>query len=199
MAPSSPTTGVLTITPRGAAGPVLRRLALILVAALLLVPGLTVLIPPSAQADDTGAPAEDPVRLVIATAGLAWEDISRVDTPSLQCLADVSGVGAMNTTSTTVVSTKRQGMETLRTGYRGLAEEAPRTAGIPSPPTDQWQQLDVPVVEIDAVGGGETPADVAQQVGEPVDRGVEGTATGDPLELDEAQLVGALLVLADDA
>ena len=171
MAPSSPTTGVLTITPRGAAGPVLRRLALILVAALLLVPGLTVLIPPSAQADDTGAPAEDPVRLVIATAGLAWEDISRVDTPSLQCLADVSGVGAMNTTSTTVVSTKRQGMETLRTGYRGLAEEAPRTAGIPSPPTDQWQQLDVPVVEIDAVGGGETPADVAQQVSSGLDDG----------------------------
>ena len=41
--------------------------------------------------------------------------------------------------------------------------------------------------------------DVVEQVGEPGRGGVEGTATGDPLELDEAQLVGALLVLADDA
>src|SRR5690606_20148280 len=63
--------------------------------------------------------------------------------------------GAMNTTSTTVVSTKRQGMETLHTGYRGLAEEAPRTSGIPTPPTDQWEQLPGEVTETD------DPAEVA--------------------------------------
>src|SRR5699024_6981534 len=32
----------------------------------------------------------------------------------------------------------------------GLAHEAPRTSGIPTPPTDQWQQLPVETVEIDA-------------------------------------------------
>lgn len=125
-----------------------------MIGALLCLPLLLALGSVPAQADDT--PAPEPVRLVITTAGLSWEDISRTDTPSLQCLADVSGAGAMNTTSTTVVSTKQQGMETLRTGYRGLAEEAPRTAGIPSPPTDQWQQLEVPVVEVDASGDSAT-------------------------------------------
>lgn len=127
-----------------------RQLLVALVAALLLVPALAFLALSAARADGPSAPAEEPVRLVIATAGLTWEDIDPSDTPALQCLADNAGVGAMNTTSTTVVSTKRQGMETLRTGYRGVAAEAPRTAGIPNPPTDQWQQLEVPVVEISA-------------------------------------------------
>ena len=64
-------------------------------AALALLPGA------SARADG-GAEADAPVRLVIATAGLTWEDIDTENTPTLQCLADRSGVGAMNTTSTTV-------------------------------------------------------------------------------------------------
>src|SRR5690606_12159170 len=101
---------------------------------------------------DAPEEADAPVRLVLATAGLTWEDIDPETTPALQCLADRSGVGAMNTTSTTVVSTQRQGMETLRTGYRGLAEEAPRTSGIPTPPTDQWEQLPVPTVEASEPG-----------------------------------------------
>src|SRR5690606_5992135 len=42
-------------------------------------------------------------------------------------------------------------------------------------------------------------ADVLQQVGEPVDGGVEGAAAGDAVELDDPQLVAALLVLTDDA
>ncbi|WP_157975698.1 hypothetical protein [Brachybacterium sp. YJGR34] len=112
----------------------------VLIGALLLIPS------PAARADGGDAP----VRLVIATAGLGWEDVSAEETPQLQCLADRSGVGAMNTTSSTVVSTKRQGMETLHSGYRGLAAEAPRTSGIPDPATDQWEQLPVPTVEIDA-------------------------------------------------
>ena len=120
----------------------LRVLLLALLAALALLPGA------SARADG-GAEADAPVRLVIATAGLTWDDIDAESTPALQCLADRSGLGAMNTTSTTVVSTKRQGLETLRTGYRGLAEEAPRTSGIPTPPTDQWEQLPVAVAETD--------------------------------------------------
>ena len=122
------------------------RAALLLGLLSALVLGLALAVPgPSASADGP----EDPVRLVIATAGLTWEDIDAERTPTLQCLADRSGAGAMNTTSATVVSTQRQGMESLRTGYRGLAEEAPRTSGIPTPPTDQWEQLPVTTVEAD--------------------------------------------------
>ena len=131
--------------------PVLRRHApcrLVVLLAVLIGGALALLPPTSASADD--APAAEPVRLVIATAGLTWGDISAQNTPALQCLADRSGAGAMNTTSTTVISTKRQGMETLRTGYRGLAEEAPRASGVPTPPTDQWQQLPAETVEVEA-------------------------------------------------
>lgn len=137
-----------------------------------------------------GAPAasadghDDPVRLVIATAGLSWEDIDPETTPALQCLADRAGAGAMNTTSTTVVSTQRQGMETLRTGYRGLAEEAPRTAGIPSPPTDQWERLPVGTVEIDDLSA--VPADG------PADGPADApAAVADALAGDEIVLVDA--------
>ncbi|MGO1284496.1 MAG: hypothetical protein ACTHWF_11935 [Brachybacterium sp.] len=122
--------------------PMRRALLAVLLGAALLV-GV-----PAASADDP----DDPVRLVIATAGLGWEDIDPEATPNLQCLADRSGAGAMNTTSTTVVSTKRQGMETLHSGYRGLAEEAPRTSGIPNPAKDQWEQLGVPVSSIELDG-----------------------------------------------
>ncbi len=101
---------------------------------------------PTAQADDP----DDPVRLVLTTSGLNWADLSAERTPNLQCLADRSGAGAMNTTSSSVVSTERQGLETLHTGYRGLAEQAPRTAGIPTPPTDQWKQLPVETAAVDA-------------------------------------------------
>lgn len=143
--------------------PELCRLAparLVILLAVLLG-GLLALLPTSpAAADD--APADEPVQLVIATAGLTWEDISAQETPALQCLADRSGAGAMNTTSSSVVSTKRQGMETLRTGYRGLAEEAPRTSGIPTPPTDQWEQLPVDTVEVDASSGDTSIADDLQ-------------------------------------
>ncbi|MGO1199935.1 MAG: hypothetical protein ACTMKY_08585, partial [Dermabacteraceae bacterium] len=106
--------------------------------AVLLLGALMLVATPFASADDP----DDPVRLVVVTAGLTWEDIDPETTPHLQCLADRSGAGAMNTTSTSVVSTKRQGLETLHTGYRGLAEEAPRTSGIPTPATDQWEQVD---------------------------------------------------------
>ena len=107
---------------------------------------LMVFLPPTAHAD--GPPG--PVRMVVATAGLTWEDISAAQTPALQCLADHAGLGAMNTTSTTRVSTQDQGLETLHTGYRGLAETAPRSAGIPNPPTDQWAQIPGGVEQIDA-------------------------------------------------
>ncbi|MGO1945853.1 MAG: hypothetical protein ACTH11_03885 [Brachybacterium alimentarium] len=125
----------------------LHVLAGLLLAVLLssLMLGLT----PAAEADEPDD-ASDPVRLVLVTAGLTWEDISAEATPNLQCLADRSGAAAMNTTSTSVVSTKRQGLETLHSGYRGLAEEAPRTAGIPTPAQDQWERLPVDTAEVDA-------------------------------------------------
>src|SRR5699024_204145 len=50
----------------------------------------------------------------------------------------------------------------LRTGCRGLAEEAPRTSGIPTPPTDQWEQLPVDTVEVDASSGDTSIADDLQ-------------------------------------
>ncbi|MGP9744173.1 hypothetical protein [Brachybacterium sp. AOP29-B2-41] len=134
-----------------------RRTPLAVLLALLL--GALVLAgAPTASADDP----DDPVRLVIATAGLGWEDIDPQATPNLQCLAERSGAGAMNTTSTSVVSTKRQGMETLHSGYRGLAEEAPRTSGIPTPAQDQWEQLGVPVSTFDFSG----PSTVELTVGD---------------------------------
>lgn len=115
----------------------------------LLLGTLVLGLAPTAQADGPQE-ADAPVRLVLTTAGLTWEDISAEQTPHLQCLADRSGAGAMNTTSTSVVSTERQGLETLHTGYRGLAAKAPRSAGIPNPPVDQWEQLPVDATEIDA-------------------------------------------------
>lgn len=115
---------------------------------LLGVLALAAALPLPAASADGPAESQHPVRLVLATAGLTWEDVDPQTTPHLQCLADRSGVGAMNTTSASVVSTKRQGLETLRTGYRGLAEEAPRSSGIPTPPTDQWAQLPVPSTEV---------------------------------------------------
>ena len=134
-----------------------RRLLALLAA---LASALLLLGAPAARAEDPAAPAP-PVRLVIATAGLTWEDVDAQTTPALQDLADGASLAAMNTTSTTVVSTKRQGLETLRTGFRGRAEDAPRTAGIPTPPEDQWAQLPVETVEIDATS--QVPTDQIEQ------------------------------------
>ena len=161
----------------------LRALPGVLLTVLLgaLLGALLVGLSPAAQADGPDAPA-DPVRLVIATAGLNWEDISAETTPNLQCLADRSGAGAMNTTSSSVVSTKRQGMETLHTGYRGLAEKAPRTAGIPTPPTDQWEQLPVETVEVDA--GGDADSTGASDTTGDAEVGDAASAISDALGTD---------------
>ncbi|MGO1354511.1 hypothetical protein [Brachybacterium tyrofermentans] len=129
--------------------PARRLRALPAVLLTLMLSALVLGLAPAAQADGPQE-ADAPVRLVLTTAGLSWEDISAERTPNIQCLADRSGAGAMNTTSTSVVSTERQGLETLHTGYRGLAEKAPRSAEIPNPPVDQWKQLPVHTTEIDA-------------------------------------------------
>lgn len=124
-----------------------------------------------------------PVQLVIATAGLGWEDVSAEATPALQCLADRSGLGAMNTSSSTVTSTFRQGQESLHTGYRGLAALAPRAAGIPDA-EDQWEQLPVGTVRVDAHEDGRQQrpsralsADDLAQLG-------QGLEDGDIVEVD---------------
>lgn len=145
--------GVTTSAPR----PTRSRALALLVTALTLV--LTALSSPSAHADGhhpSPAPSPDPVRLVLTTAGLTWEDVDATHTPTLACLADHAGLAAMNTTSTTMVSTRRQGLETLHTGYRGLAATAPTSAGIPNPPVDQWEQLPLPTVHLP-----ETPSTAA--------------------------------------
>ncbi|UEJ82014.1 hypothetical protein Bra3105_14340 [Brachybacterium halotolerans subsp. kimchii] len=146
--------------PRGLAGPTPRaprRLLprpVVLAAMCVLLATAAALLGPTgpARADD-GADAgasSAPVRMVLVTSGLTWEDVSEETTPHLQCLAENAGVGAMNTTSTTVVSTKRQGEETLRTGFRGLAATAPSSAGVPNPPTDQLARIPGGTTEIDA-------------------------------------------------
>src|SRR5699024_11300665 len=141
------------LAPTSRAPPAALRAVLLGMLGMLVLAGA-----PAASADDPDDPT-DPVRLVIATAGLTWDDIDPGTTPHLQCLADRSGAGAMNTTSSSVVSTKRQGMETPRTGYRGLAEEAPRTSGITTPRADQGEQLPGHTGEGDASSGGTTSAD----------------------------------------
>ena len=73
-----------------------------------------------------GGPAagEDPVDHVLVTAGLTWDDVSDA-APTLQCLAQHSGVAALNTTSVSRVSTLADGEAAVRTGYRGGTHPAP--------------------------------------------------------------------------
>lgn len=169
----------------------MRRTPLAVLLALLLG-ALLLTGAPAASADDP----DDPVRLVIATAGLAWEDIDPRATPNLQCLADRSGAGAMNTTSTSVVSTKRQGMETLHSGYRGLAEEAPRTSGIPNPAQDQWERLGVPVSTIEFDGPDAPPEAAYTEIADALAAGdlVQVTAPSLP-EADDPARAQALVAL----
>ncbi|MBK0331827.1 hypothetical protein I8D64_10460 [Brachybacterium sp. MASK1Z-5] len=146
--------------PRGLAGPtprasrrLLPRPVALAAMCVLLATAAALLGPTGPARADDGADAgasSTPVRMVLVTSGLTWEDVSEETTPHLQCLAENAGVGAMNTTSTTVVSTKRQGEETLRTGFRGLAATAPSSAGVPNPPTDQLARIPGGTTEIDA-------------------------------------------------
>ncbi|MGO2559380.1 hypothetical protein [Brachybacterium sp.] len=153
--------------------------------AVLLLGALMLVATPFASADDP----DDPVRLVVVTAGLTWEDIDPETTPHLQCLADRSGAGAMNTTSTSVVSTKRQGLETLHTGYRGLAEEAPRTSGIPTPATDQWEQVDAEVSTFELDGPGSPSESTYPEIADALEAGdlVQVTAASVPRADDPAR------------
>ncbi|GAB2541065.1 hypothetical protein [Brachybacterium huguangmaarense] len=148
--------------------------ALALVLALAALVATAVLGIPAARADgpSDGAPddasaAPGPVRLVLVTAGLTWADISPEHTPTLACLADRSGVGAMNTSSITPVSTRAQGSESLHTGYRGTAADAPRDAGIPDPPQDLLAALPGGVSRLDAQRPSDTTRLAAQLTASP--------------------------------
>jgi hypothetical protein len=110
---------------------------------------------PRAHADPSAStptgPSDHPVDLVIATAGLNWEDIGEA-TPHLQCLAEHSGTAAMSIGSMTPLTpTSRQGMETLHTGYLGLASQSHATSRAPQPPRDLIASMPDPprVVELD--------------------------------------------------
>jgi hypothetical protein len=137
--------GTVRLTPRTHRSPLLHVVPLLLLG-LVLVAGSVLGHAGTARADDDGGSGQNaagggPVRLVLATSGLTWDDIDPERTPQLHCLARASGLGAMNTTSATVVSMTDQGMESLHTGHRGLAARAPASAGIPNPPTDQLAGL----------------------------------------------------------
>lgn len=116
-----------------------------LVAAALVLGGVVGPIP-SAQAESSAPP----VRLLVLTSGLIWTDIDARQTPALERLAEQGGVAAMNTTSATERSTQRQGTESVHTGYRGLAKEARRSSGIPTPPQDRLADIPGGVTSLDA-------------------------------------------------
>lgn len=143
------------------------------VAALLCILGamLAALLTGTAPRADAAPPTSDPspVRLMLVTSGLTWEDIDPRTTPTLQCLADRSGVGAMNTTSAAPPQTLADGLESLRSGYRGGAASAPRSAGVPNPPRDQWRQLPVGTERIDLTSADTT--DAAARVASGITRG----------------------------
>jgi hypothetical protein len=144
---------------------------------LLLALGLSLLVsvllaalaPASARAEGTAdhsaqGPSDRPVELVLATAGLNWEDITD-QTPNLQCLAERSGTAAMSISSMTPMTpTKRQGMETLTSGYLGLAAQSGRASSAPQPARDLLASTaDGPEVvdlgSLPARGKGEEPQD----------------------------------------
>jgi len=148
-------------------------------AALLVLLAAAIVLLPSgaAHAED---PTPGPVRLVLVTSGLTWEDVDSATTPNLHCLADRSGVAAMNTSSTTPLSTRTQGTETLHTGYRGLAAEAKRSAGIPDPPVDLLARVPGGAATVEGARGLDAaPADAGLLVVElpSVPRGDAGART----------------------
>ncbi|WP_152351470.1 hypothetical protein [Brachybacterium subflavum] len=161
-----------------AARPLLLALTLALLASVLL----PALAPAAARADGTKGtaapaapaavqgPSDQPVELVLASAGLNWEDISEA-TPHLQCLAERSGTAAMSIGSMTPLTpTRRQGMETLTSGHLGLASQSHRTARSPQPAQDLVSALpDAPeVVSLDSLparGADEGPVDPASERG----------------------------------
>ncbi|MFC0676021.1 hypothetical protein [Brachybacterium hainanense] len=131
--------------------PVRRRVLTPVIALLLALGAAAVLALPGAARAESHEPLP-PVRLVLVTAGLTWEDIDSSRTPALQCLAEGASLGAMNAASMTPRSTLRQGEESLRTGWRGLAADAPPSAGVPNPPVDLLAELPGGVVDLDASG-----------------------------------------------
>lgn len=152
---------------RGAGSPrTARRLPALLAVLASLVATLWTTTPAHAEGEAPG-----PVTVLVVTAGLTWEDVSPSATPALSCLADRSGVAAMNTTSATTVSTRAQGLETVHTGYRGLAAQASRSSGIPNPPVDRLAELPGGVTDV--------PRDV------PVD----------PAAIRQAQAAGGLVLV----
>lgn len=160
--------------------PLLLALALALLASVLL----PALAPATARADGTtgtaapaappapvaAGPSDQPVELVLATAGLNWEDISEA-TPNLQCLAERSGTAAMSIGSMTPLTpTRRQGMETLTSGYLGLASQSHRTSRSPQPARDLVSELpDAPEVvsleSLPARGADEDPVALESERG----------------------------------
>ena len=170
----------------------LRRPAVLLVLLLALGAALVLGRPAPARAEGEHVEPLPPIRLVLVTSGLTWQDITAEDTPALQCLADGASLGAMNAASITERSTQRQGEETLRTGWRGLAAEAPRAAGIPDPPTDLLAQLPGGVLDLDA--SGEDPTAVIDQAVSAIPADEDGTSENAPvvvLDLGSVPATGA--------
>lgn len=133
----------------------------VLPALLLLL--LLMLLGPTAAANAEAPRIAGPhgrVTTVIATSGLSWEDVTDA-TPNLQCLAQRSGVAALSISSMTPTHpTKRQGMESLHSGYLGLASQSHRTSRAPRPVTDLLRGVEVADVgSLPARGVSEGPED----------------------------------------
>lgn len=152
--------------------------------------------PAPAESPTPSKGAAPPVRLVLTTTGLTWEDIDAGATPTLQCLADRSGLGAMNTTSAAPPQTLADGIESLHTGYRGGAAHAPASAGIPKPPRDQWAQLAAPSARVDLAA-----PDASTRIADALQRGaiVEADASEVPATGDRTAALRALDAQVADA
>lgn len=124
-----------------------RALVTLLLAAALWVPGAAALA-------DPGASGQGPVRMVLVASGLSWDDVSPAATPTIACLADRSGLAAMNVGSESAPPTPAQGLTTLETGM--LAEHVDPG----DVPRDRLSPLVAEgAVRITDVGGG-TPAQI---------------------------------------
>lgn len=132
--------------------PLLRLLAAAVLAAVMLTVPAAV---HTHSADRT--PPSGPLDALFITSGFTWADIDPEVTPNLHCFAQRSGLGAISLTSGSVMTTKRQGVQSLQTGARAeplstapAAGESPDSANA-SGTTGTAEVHGVPVVDLGSV------------------------------------------------
>lgn len=95
-----------------------------------------------------------PADVVFVTSGLTWGDVSESTTPEFACFAKKSGTAGLALSSRSVLTTKRQSLDTLRTGERTLAlapSDGPRPVIVP--PFITVGEAKVELVDLSDVSG----------------------------------------------